>query len=355
MRLKIAVFGLGHLGKIHVKLLLQLQQYELVGFYDPDDKAAMAAVRKFGIKRFEDIDDLIDQVDAVDIVSPTTTHYEVAIKALSKGKHIFVEKPLTATLAEAKAIQDLVKSTSVKAQVGHVERFNPAVLSAKELITYPRFIESHRLAQFNPRGMDVSVVMDLMIHDLDIILHFVKSDVKEVHANGVNVVGELMDMANARIIFENGCVANVTASRLSMKNMRKMRIFQPDAYLSIDMLNRSTELVALSEKPSEEGISMSLDTGKGIKKYVSLHRPLVEPNNAIKEELRQFADCILSDKKVPISVRDGYKAMRLAHLISDEIQKNSQAFELNRKNGKKNTQANAMARAMEPLSSFLYK
>ena len=231
--LKAGVLGAGHLGKIHLRLLNQSNKFELVGFYDADPENAKRVVEEFGYTYFDSIDGLIEAVDVVDIVTPTLSHYDCAKQAIKKGKHIFIEKPITNTVEEAETIRTLVAEHGVKGQVGHVERFNPAFIGVKEQIKNPMFIECHRLAEFNPRGTDVPVVLDLMIHDIDIILSVVQSPVKHISASGVSVVSETPDIANARIEFKNGCVANLTASRISLKNMRKTRFFQKDAYISV--------------------------------------------------------------------------------------------------------------------------
>ena len=239
--LKAGVLGAGHLGKIHLRLLQQSAKYDLVGFYDPSEENAKKVVEEFGYRSFNSIESLIENVDVVDIVTPTLSHFDCAKMAIENGCHIFIEKPITNTVIEAEAIKTLASQNHIKGQVGHVERFNPAFTAVKDRINNPMFIETHRLAEFNPRGTDVPVVLDLMIHDIDIILSVVKSKVKDVNASGISVISDTPDIANARIEFENGCVANVTASRISMKNMRKSRFFQKDAYISVDFLEKKSE------------------------------------------------------------------------------------------------------------------
>ena len=248
--IRIGVLGAGHLGKIHIKLLKQIPEFELVGFFDPNKKKTAKAEEEFGIKSFESIQQLVAEVDAVDVVTPTLSHYECAALALKNSKHVFVEKPITNTVEEAKDLIRLAEEANVKVQVGHVERFNPAFIAARPYCKHPMFIESHRLAQFNPRGTDVSVVLDLMIHDIDIILSMVNSNVKQISASGVAVVSDTPDIANARIEFDNGCVANLTSSRISMKNMRKSRFFQKDAYISVDFLDKVCEVVKMKNAPA---------------------------------------------------------------------------------------------------------
>ena len=269
--LKAGVLGAGHLGKIHLRLLSQSEKYDLVGFYDPDKDHAQLVAEEFGYKLFDSVEQLIEGVDIVDIVTPTLNHFECASMAIEKGRHIFIEKPITNTVEEAEKLQDLVKSNGVRGQVGHVERFNPAFTAVKDRIQNPMFIESHRLAEFNPRGTDVPVVLDLMIHDIDIILSVVKSPVKEVRSSGVSVISETPDIANARVVFENGCVANLTASRISLKNMRKSRFFQKDAYISVDFLEKKSELVRMKDAPKDpDDFAMILQNAEGVKKQIYL-------------------------------------------------------------------------------------
>lgn len=314
--LKIGVFGAGHLGKIHIQQWKEVPGTELVGFYDPDDAKASAVAAEFGVRRYISIDALIEGADALDIVSTTTTHYEIAKKCLLAGKHIFIEKPLAQSLEEAQELVQLVKEANVKCQVGHVERYNPAYLALEEQGLQPLFIEAHRLAQFNPRGTDVSVILDLMIHDIDIVMHLVKSPVRRISASGVSVVSESADIANARIEFDNGCVANLTSSRISIKKMRKMRLFQRDAYIGIDFLEKKTEVIRLKEPDSEKGMfDFPIEVPGGEKKTISIQMPDVKPVNSIRLELEEFSKAVLEDKPVRVSVYDGYQAMDVAHQI----------------------------------------
>ena len=272
--LKVGVLGAGHLGRIHLKLLQQSEKYELVGFYDPDIANGQRVAEEFKYRYFDQLDVLMDAVDVVDIVTPTLSHYNCAIKAITKGKHIFIEKPITNTIEEAEHIRLLVSENNLRGQVGHVERFNPAFKAIKSEIKNPMFIETHRLAEFNPRGTDVPVVLDLMIHDIDIILSVVKSPVLSVHASGVSVISETPDIANARIEFENGCVANLTASRISLKNMRKSRFFQKDAYISVDFLDKKVEVVKMKDAPEHPGdFDMVLQNAEGQSKQIYFKNP----------------------------------------------------------------------------------
>jgi predicted dehydrogenase len=320
-KLTIGVLGAGHLGKIHIKCILESDAFELVGFYDANAETATQVAQSFNIKSFDSIDDLLAACTVVDIVTPTIFHYALAAKAAKMGKHIFIEKPLTHTLKEAQSLLKIVEKTGVKVQVGHVERFNPAFLALGEMSLAPMFVEAHRLAQFNPRGTDVSVVLDLMIHDIDLILHCVKSEVKNIHASGVSVVSETPDIANARIEFKNGCVANITASRLSLKQMRKVRFFQPDAYISLDFLEKNAQIIRLydeNSRPTEGGNFFELPTPKGTK-YIDVNMPESQQVNAIKMELEAFATSILNDTPIKVTIEDGFKALKVAHRIIKAI------------------------------------
>ncbi|MCL6273106.1 Gfo/Idh/MocA family oxidoreductase [Muricauda sp. 2012CJ35-5] len=311
--LKVGVLGAGHLGKIHLRLLNESEKYELIGFYDPDEINAKKVADEFGYTHYANINTLMDAVDVVDIVTPTLSHYDCAQKAIEKGKHIFIEKPITNTLEEAEALLELIKKHKVKGQVGHVERFNPAFLAVKDNIDTPMFIETHRLAEFNPRGTDVPVVLDLMIHDIDAILSVVDSEVKQINASGVSVISKSPDIANARIEFENGCVANLTSSRISLKNMRKSRFFQRDAYISVDFLEKKVEVVKMKDAPEQPGdFDMILQNAEGEKKQIYFENPEIEANNAIMDELETFADAINNDTVPVVTLEQGTKALRVA-------------------------------------------
>ena len=316
--LKVGVLGAGHLGKIHLRLLEQSEKYELVGFFDPFKENAEKVAKEFGYRLFDSIEELITAVEVVDIVTPTLSHFDCAKMAIENGRHIFIEKPITKTVLEAEAIKTLASQFHVQGQVGHVERFNPAFTAVKDKIDTPMFIETHRLAEFNPRGTDVPVVLDLMIHDIDIILSVIDSKVKNVHASGISVISETPDIANARIEFENGCVANLTASRISMKNMRKTRFFQKDAYISIDFLEKKSEIVRMKDVPNNpDEFAMILQNAEGIKKQIYFDNPKIENNNAILDELESFADAIENGTKPIVSLRQGADALRVAQMIID--------------------------------------
>ncbi len=320
--LKAGVLGAGHLGKIHLRLLKSSATYSLEGFYDPNMDHAREVAAEFGYTCFEDMEDLMDAVDVVVIVTPTLSHFDCAGKAIRKGKHVFIEKPITATLDEARELIDLMHEYGVKGQVGHVERFNPAFSAVKGAIENPMFIETHRLAEFNPRGTDVPVVLDLMIHDIDAILSVVRSEVSSIRASGVSVISRSPDIANARIEFVNGCVANLTASRISLKNMRKTRIFQKDAYISIDFLEKKVEVVKMKDAPSVAGdFDMILQNAEGEKKQIYFESPDISDNNAILEELETFADAISRGIDPVVTLEQGAKALDVALQVIQCINK----------------------------------
>lgn len=321
--LKIGVLGAGHLGKIHVKCIKDIKEYDLVGFYDPDDKTAETVEKEFGISRFPGIDELIDAVDVVDIVTPTVSHFDCASRALKKSRHVFIEKPVVTTPEEARQLMVYADEASVKVQVGHVERFNPAFLAAQPFLGQPMFIETHRLAQFNPRGTDVPVILDLMIHDIDIVLSVVNSSIRRINASGVAVVSDTPDIANARIEFDNGCVANLTASRISMKNMRKTRFFQRDAYVAVDFLKKEVEIIRLADAPerNEDPLAMIIDLGaKRGRKQIFVEKPEVAGLNAILKELESFYTAIVNNTTPPVTINDGYEALDVAYRILEKIQ-----------------------------------
>ncbi|MDR0603221.1 MAG: Gfo/Idh/MocA family oxidoreductase [Bacteroidales bacterium] len=321
--IKIGVIGTGHLGKIHLNCLKNIPSVELIGFYDAQLSVANEVEEYYKIKKYPTELSLIEVCDAVDIVAPTSMHYDLAMEAMRKGKHVFLEKPITATLKQSEEIVSYAKKHNIKVQVGHVERFNDAYLGAKPYLDKPLFIESHRLAEFNPRGTDVSVVLDLMIHDIDIILSMIKSPIKHISANGVPVISETPDIANARIEFENGATANLTASRISMKKMRKMRIFQPNAYITIDFLEKQANIMRLRDYVPEDDnelLSLIIDLGNNRgKKRIFIESPSNEKVNAIEMELSLFADSIINDKPNVVSAEDGHKALEVAYQIMDKF------------------------------------
>ncbi len=316
--LKVGIFGVGHLGKFHLNNWQEIDGTEIVGFFDPNDTTAKEVEQKYELKRFNSADKLIDKCDAIDVIAPTNFHFDVCMAAIKKGKHVFVEKPMADTLEQGKQIVEMVKEAGIKFQVGHVERFNPAFLALKNFPLNPMFIEVHRLAQFNPRGTEVSVILDLMIHDIDIILKLVNSDVKNISASGVAVMTDTPDIANVRIEFNNGCVANLTSSRISMKKMRKMRLFQKDAYIGIDFLEKKTEIIKLKSAEDKNAFTFDIDTPSG-NKTLAIINPDTQPVNAIKEELQSFVHSIIQNKNTIVNEIDGYLAMEVAHLILEKI------------------------------------
>ncbi len=316
--LKVGIFGVGHLGKFHLNNWKQIPDVEIIGFFDPNNDNAKAVEAEYGLKRYMDEEALIKAVDIIDVVTPTHLHFPVCEMAIKMGKHVFVEKPMANTIEEGKAIMEMVKEAGVKLQVGHVERFNPAFTALKGITLNPSFIEVHRLAQFNPRGTEVSVILDLMIHDIDIILSIVKSGVKQISASGVAVLTDTPDIANVRIEFNNGCVANLTSSRISMKKMRKIRLFQKDAYIGIDFLEKNTEIIKLKKPDEEDAFSFDIETHQGTK-TISIANPVVENGNAILAELTSFVKAIQNDEPTVVSEIDGFLAMEVAHQILDKI------------------------------------
>jgi predicted dehydrogenase len=319
--LKIGVVGAGHLGKIHLKLIGEIDSYHLAGFFDADPEVAAQVAKDMNIHAFSTFEELLDAVDVVDVVTPTLFHHQYASKALRSSKHVFIEKPIATTVEEARDLEQLAVEAGKKVQIGHVERFNPAYIAAMPFCQNPMFIETHRLALFNPRGTDVSVVLDLMIHDIDIVLHSVNSTVKKISASGVSVVSETPDIANARIEFDNGCVANLTASRLSMKNMRKTRFFQRDAYISVDFLDKEVEVIRMSTvegEPDPLALTIELGEGKGLKQ-IFLEKPEILPTNAIKAELESFADAISHNQIPAVTATHGLQALDVAYRIIEKM------------------------------------
>ncbi len=315
-KLRIGVLGAGHLGRIHLQQLLLVPEFHVAGFHDPHPEKCAAITKEFGVTPFSSQEELIANCDVVDVVTPTTAHHACAVKALEAGRHVFIEKPVTTTLEEARDLLRLAEGCGAKVQVGHVERFNPAFVAVRGALDNPMFIETHRLAQFDPRGTDVSVVLDLMIHDIDIILSVVRQPVASVSASGVAVVSDTPDIANARIAFANGCVANLTASRISLKKMRKTRFFQRDAYVSVDMLTKEAEIVRMRtvEQPDPFAVTIDLGHGRGFRE-IAFDKPEVPASNAIREELRSFACAILEDRTPEVPLQDGLAALDVAQRV----------------------------------------
>jgi predicted dehydrogenase len=314
--LKIGIFGAGHLGKIHLRIAANSNIFELVGFYDPDLNVVNKLLEELDYPFFENPEALINSVDVVSIITPTISHFKIAEKAIRARKHVFIEKPIAQTDDEANTLVNLANDYNVLGQVGHVERFNPAYQSIKSSLINPMFIESHRLAEFNPRGTDVSVILDLMIHDIDIILSVVDSPIKRIDASGVAVISKSPDICNARVTFENGCVANFTASRISMKKMRKTRFFQKEAYIAVDYLSKKVEIVKVKNASKlTDDLSILLVNAEGDKKQIYFEIPKIDEVNSIQEELEDFAKSINKNKKPTISLKDGAYALKVAHQI----------------------------------------
>ncbi len=322
-KLPIGVIGVGHLGKLHTKMFKQIENCELTGVFDTNPEQAKAVSQEFKVPTFNSIEELLSKVKAVSIAVVTSAHYEIAKKCLQNNVHVFVEKPITTTIEQAEELVEIAKNNNLKLQVGHIERFNPGLLSLESYISEPRFIQTDRLSQFNPRGTDVAVVLDLMIHDIDIILSLIKSNIKQIDANGVAVVSDHIDIANARIQFENGAVANVTASRISQKKMRKMRIFQKDHYISLDFVTGVSEVYRL-QPVEQSALPNAISFGEiGVgdkKKRLVYEQPEFKEINALNYELQLFVDSVLYNKKIVVSGEDGLKALKVAEIIINKIE-----------------------------------
>ena len=318
--LKIGVFGAGHLGKIHLKLLKASKKFELIGFFDPDKTTIEKLNEDNNCKYYDSPIKLIKEVDVIDIVSPTSSHLEMAMMAINNKKHVFIEKPISYSVEDANKIINNATKNNILGQIGHVERFNPAFKAVKNSIINPMFIECHRLSEFNPRGTDVSVILDLMIHDIDIILTLVKSKIKSINASGVSVINKSPDICNARILFESGCVANLTSSRISLKKMRKSRFFQKNAYISIDYLSKKVEVVKIKDEiKNSDNFPLIFQNAEGEKKQLYFENPSINESNAILEELESFADSINKKTKPIISLEEGKNALDVANKIISKI------------------------------------
>ncbi len=321
-KLPVGVIGVGHLGSLHAKMYAQIESAELVGVVDADYSRAETVAKEYGTTAFKSVDELLGNVKAVSVVTPTISHADITRRAIEKSIHVLVEKPITRTIEEAESLVKLAKQQGVKIQVGHIERFNPALLALDKYHIRPMFVESHRLAQFNPRGTDVAVVLDLMIHDIDIIMSFVQSPVKSIEANGIAVVSDNVDIANARIQFENGCVANVTASRISQKKMRKMRMFQRDAYISVDFSEGLAEVFRLVDENDESAKATmmlgAIEAGTK-KRNIVYEQPEIKEVNALKYELEMFIDAVQNDKEPMVTGEEGMQALKIANDIMEKI------------------------------------
>ncbi|MEO6130442.1 MAG: Gfo/Idh/MocA family oxidoreductase [Saprospiraceae bacterium] len=318
-KIKIGIIGAGHLGRYHIECALRIEGATLEGIYDIDIDRSRLISSEYGVSAFADIDEILDKVDAVCIVTPTSTHYEIALRVINAGKHVFIEKPLTDQPGTSWELARLINDKKIIGRVGHVERYNPSFIAAQKFgLDQPVFIEAHRLAPFNPRGMDVPVVMDLMIHDIDLVLSMVDSEVDHIEANGVGVAGKSADICNARITFKNHAVANLTASRISLKQMRKLRLFQRDKYIAIDFLNHEVQVVKLLHEEPGDVISMKLDLPDG-PRWIAADNPAITKHNAIEEELKEFMHAIRNNSADGVTFDDGARAVEVAHKILDQI------------------------------------
>lgn len=320
-QIRIGVAGAGHLGKYHIECLQRIPQFSLEGFYDIDDERSREISARYGIDSFGTFEALLERTDAVCIVTPTSTHYDLANKAIDAGKHLFIEKPLTDLALTSHELSQKMKDRQLVGRVGHVERYNPAFVAARKMgIHSPAFIEAHRLAPFNVRGLDVPVIMDLMIHDIDLVLSMIDADVAHIEANGVGVAGKSADICNARITFKNDAVANLTASRISLKQMRKLRIFQPDQYMAIDFLNQEVQVVKLFHTEPSDMLTMKLDLPEGAR-WIAADNPQVTKHNAIEEELKEFQLAIRGQSSAGVSFGDGARAVDVAEQIMAQIRR----------------------------------
>ena len=316
---KIGLIGLGYLGKIHLRLLKENPNWNLCGAFDIDKNLCDEITEKYQIKQFNSCDELIEYCDVIDIVTPSNTHFDLAKKAITKGKHVFIEKPVTSDLTEAKKLQDLINEAGIFFQVGYVERFNPAFIAALPYLKNPKFIEIHRLAQFNTRGTDVSVILDLMMHDLDLVLSIVNSNIKKINANGTGFVSRSADLVSARIEFDNGCVANLTTNRLALKNVRKFRVFSESNLVNINLLDKITEVIKI-KNAGHDSKNIVIEPAFGLpKKEIIFEHPIILPTNAINEELNAFHYSINSNKQTKVSIQDSIKVMELAFEIEEKI------------------------------------
>lgn len=315
----ISLIGLGYIGKIHLKLLKENPNWNLVGVYDIDPSLTSNLAAQYGVKAFKDLDEAIQHSSVMDIVTPSNTHFELSKKAIINGKHVFIEKPVTSHLKEAKQLQSFINEAGICFQVGHVERFNPAFIAAKPYIENPTFIEVHRLAQYNSRGTDVSVVLDLMMHDLDLILSIIKSNIRKIHVSGGVLVSSTADIVNARIEFENGCVANITTNRVAFRNSRKFRIFDRNALININLLDKITEVIRI-KNAAPHSKNLVIEPGNGLpNKEIIFEHPIILPTNAINEELNTFYQSVNSNKPAKVGIEDAIRVLELAFDIEEQL------------------------------------
>jgi len=316
-KLRIAVIGVGHLGEYHVQKYQAISNVELVGVVDANHDRGSEIARRYGVKAYSNHEQILDRVDAVSLAVPTEMHFEVAKDILAKGVHLLIEKPITYELEPADTMVKMARERGLVFQVGLIERFNPAVEKMASLLNQPVFLESHRMNEFTIRGIDVDVVLDLMIHDLDIILHNVAADIREVHAVGMSVITGKTDIANARIVFEDGTVANLTASRVSSKTLRKIRVFQPDAYLSVNCLRREISIIGLGIEVDDLNDFPSLTPDK-------IKFPGRDP---LADEISSFVDAVVNRSEPVVSGEDGRRALEVALGIIRQIESGSKGFQ----------------------------
>lgn len=317
--IKIGLVGLGYLGKIHLKLLSEIKEFTLVGVFDVDYNLTQTLAKQYNTTPFKSLQDLITACDAIDVVTPSNTHFEIASICLVNGKSVFIEKPVTSTIEEAEALFSIAKKEGLIIQVGHVERFNPAYVSGKPFIDNVQYIEFERLANYNPRGTDVSVTLDLMIHDLDLLLDIVKSEIKTVSANGIKIISNSVDIANAKIEFENGCIANVTTNRIAQQNKRKITVYQPNKAIHINLLDKNVQVENYVNADTNSKNTV-LKPGFGLpNKEVLIEHPIILPTNAIKEELLAFHNSINTGQKPVVSIEDAIDVLSLAYSIDKKI------------------------------------
>ena len=319
--MKIAVLGAGHLGRIHLDIIKRMSEYDLVGFYDPDPHLSSKISEELSVRSFESMSSLIDATEIVDIVTPTLSHFECAKQALLNHKHVFIEKPVTNTVAEADELLVLAERSDVKVQVGHVERFNPAFIAAKPYINNPLFIETHRLSPFNPRGTDVSVVLDLMIHDIDILLSLVKSEVKSIHASGVSIITNSVDIANARIRFNNGTVASITSSRVAKDKVRKIKLFQENLYSTIDLLLEQTEIYTITKEPNliPDVLKTEPFTQNNESKLIAYQKPNLEKYDMLGLEIKNFIASVRGKEEPIVNGIEARNALDVVIKINNMI------------------------------------
>jgi predicted dehydrogenase len=317
-KIKVGVVGVGHLGKHHARVYSQIPEAQLSGVYDANSERAQKVAEEFHTRYFENLSDLLERIDAVSLVVPTTFHYSLACYILASGKNLLVEKPITETVKQAEELVSIAKAKNLIIQVGHIERFNPAFKAIENLELEPKFIESHRLAQFDPRGTDVAVILDLMIHDLDLILTLVKSQVERIEAAAVSVISDSEDIANARLTFENGCVANVTSSRISARPLRKMRLFQKNSYISLDFLQRSVEIYKLVDADfvlpkgkERKTVVGNIPTGE-VGKTIIYEKPEIKAEDMLTSEIESFLNAVKNKTHPEVSGEDGKRALAVA-------------------------------------------